>query len=281
MELFDNHAHYNDEKFDIDRDEIIKKVYDSGVTRLISAGYSLESSLQNIELTKKYDFIYTIVGISPNDIPGKVQDEDLEGKSSDEINNLFTESLETVDNQLKEIEKLAIDNKKVVGIGEIGLDYYWNKNNKELQKQVFVKQIQLANKLNLPIIIHTRDAVMDTLDILKNIQPTIKPGVFHCCPLNVELVKEALKLGFYISFAGPVTFKNSKNADEVVNMVPLDKMLIETDSPYLSPEPLRGTRNDSRNVRFVAEKIAEIKGVSATETAKTTYENANRIFDIF
>ena len=121
---------------------------------------------------------------------------------------------------------------------------------------------------------------MDTLDILKNTCPTVKPGVFHCCPLNVELVKEALKLGFYISFAGPVTFKNSKNAREVVEMVPFDRMLIETDSPYLAPEPVRGTRNDSRNVKYVAEKLAEFKGVSVEEIAKCTYENALRVFDI-
>ena len=279
MELFDNHAHYNDEKFDEDRDEIINKVYKSGVTKLICAGYSLESSKRALEIANNYDFIYTIAGISPNDIPGKNQDEDLEGKTDEEIEKLFTESLQIVDNQLEEIEKLAL-NKKVVAIGEIGLDYYWNKQNKELQKQVFIKEIELANKLNLPIVIHTRDAVMDTLDILKNIKPTIKPGIFHCCPLNIELVKEALKLGFYISFAGPVTFKNSKNARGIIEMVPLDKMLIETDSPYLAPEPVRGTRNDSRNVKYIAEKIAEFKGISVEEVALKTYGNAEKVFNI-
>lgn len=279
MELFDNHAHYNDEKFDEDRDEIINKVYKSGVTKLICAGYSLESSKRALEIANNYDFIYTIAGISPNDIPGKNQDEDLEDKTDEEIEKLFTESLQIVDNQLEEIEKLAL-NKKVVAIGEIGLDYYWNKQNKELQKQVFIKEIELANKLNLPIVIHTRDAVMDTLDILKNIKPTIKPGIFHCCPLNIELVKEALKLGFYISFAGPVTFKNSKNAREIIEMVPLDKMLIETDSPYLAPEPVRGTRNDSRNVKYIAEKIAEFKGISVEEVALKTYGNAEKVFNI-
>ena len=207
MELFDNHAHYNDQKFDEDREEIINKIYESGVTKFICAGYSVDSSIKALEIANKYNFIYTTAGISPNDIPGKNQDEDLEGKSESEKQKLFTECMQIVDNQLKKIEEIAI-NEKVVAIGEIGLDYYWNKQNKELQKQVFIKQIELANKLNLPIVIHTREAVMDTLDILKNIKPTIKPGVFHCCPLNVELVKEALKLGFYISFAGPVTFKN-------------------------------------------------------------------------
>ncbi len=279
MKLFDNHAHYNDEKFNNDREEIIKKIYETGVTKLICAGYSLDSSKKALEIASNYDFIYTIVGISPNDIPGKIYDEDLYGKNEAQRQELFTESLMLVDNQLEEIEKMAT-NSKNVAIGEIGLDYHWNKENKDLQKQVFIKQIELANKLNLPIVIHTRDAIMDTLDILKNIKPTIRPGVFHCCPLNVELVKEGLKLGFYISFAGPVTFKNSKNAKEIVQMVPIDRMLIETDSPYLAPEPVRGTRNDSRNVRFIAEKIAEFKGVSVENIAEQTYENAKRVFGI-
>ena len=259
MGLFDSHAHYDDEKFNDDRDEIIKKIYESGVTKLVSAGYSLEGSKNAVNLANKYQFIYATVGISPNDIP----------------NNNINEFHE----QLKKIEKLA-DNSKVVAIGEIGLDYYWNKENKELQKQVFIEQIDLANKLNLPIVIHTREAVMDTLDILKNIKKPIKPGVFHCCPLNVELVKEALKIGFYISFAGPVTFKNYKNAKDVVELVPLDKILIETDSPYLAPEPLRGSRNDSRNVKYIAEKIANFKNVDFDVIEKITFENAKNVFGI-
>ena len=279
MQLFDNHAHYNDEKFDNDRNEVIQQIYKSGVTKFMCAGYSLDSSKKALEIANNYDFIYTTAGISPNDIPGGVEDDDLDGKTDAEIEELFTNSLKIVDNQLEEIEKIAkLD--KVVAIGEIGLDYHWNTRNKDLQKKVFIKQIELANKLNMPIVIHTRDAVMDTLDILKNICPTIKPGVFHCCPLNVELVKEALKLGFYISFAGPVTFKNSKNAEEIAKIVPLDKMLIETDSPYLAPEPVRGSRNDSRNVRFIAEKIAEFRDVSVDVIAEATYNNALKVFNI-
>ena len=150
---------------------------------------------------------------------------------------------------------------------------------RELQKQAFIMQIELANKYNLPIVIHTREAVMDTLEILKKHQ-VIKKGVFHCCPLNRELVKEALKLGYYISFAGPITFKNSKNANEIIELVPLDKMLIETDSPYLSPEPNRGKRNDSRNVKYMAEKIASVRQIPVETIAKTTYENACRVFEI-
>ena len=180
---------------------------------------------------------------------------------------------------LSQIENLAKNNNKVVAIGEIGLDYYWEKdeNRRELQRKAFIKQIELANKLELPIVIHTREAVMDTLKILKENKVENK-GVFHCCPLNRELVKEGLKLGFYISFAGPVTFKNSKNASEIITMVPSDKMLIETDSPYLSPEPLRGRRNDPRNVIYIAQKIADVKGLKLEDVANITYENVKKIY---
>lgn len=254
MEFFDSHAHYNDEKFKEDRDELIKNIYSEGVTRIINAGYSLESSKKALEIAEKYDFMNVIVGISPNDIQ--------EFKKED----------------LQEIEDLA-KNKKVVAIGEIGLDYYWNKENKELQRDIFTSQIQIANKLELPIVIHTRETVYDTLDVLKN-NNCNKKGVFHCCPLNVDLVREGLKLGFYISFAGPITFKNSKNADEIIKMVPIDKMLIETDCPYLSPEPLRGKRNDSRNVKYIAQKIADVKGITLEQVADATYNNAKTIFGI-
>ena len=247
MELLDSHAHYNDEKFDLDREQIIESIHNSGIKILINAGYNLESSKKAIEIAKDHDFIYATVGISPNDI------DNLEG------------------NYLEQIEKMAKE-KKVVAIGEIGLDYYWNQENKEKQKEVFIKQIELANKFGLPIVIHTREAVTDTIDILKNKITVEKKGVFHCCPLNAELVKEALRLDFYISFAGPVTYKSSKNAEMIVKMVPMDRMLVETDSPYLSPEPVRGTRNDSRNVKFIAKKIADIKQISVEEVSKKTTE---------
>lgn len=258
MKFFDNHAHLDDEKFDEDREELIEKIHNDEIDKFVSAGYSLESSKKSIELSKKYDFIYSTCGISPNDIP---------------------QNEEELWKELDEIKKLAKENKKVVAIGEIGLDYHWNTENKELQKKAFIEQIKIANELNLPIQIHTRDAVMDTLEILKQ-NNVNKKGIFHCCPLNRELVKEGLKLGFYISFAGPVTFKNSKNANEIIEMVPNEKMLIETDSPYLSPEPFRGKRNDPRNVKFVAKKIAEVKNITIEEVANITYENAMRIFDL-
>lgn len=260
MEFFDSHSHYNDEKFDEDRKEIIQETYNSGVTKFICAGYDIESSKLSLEIANGYNFIYSIVGISPNDVPKSLSEVDL--------------VLEEIENIIKQDK-----NNKIVAIGEIGLDYYWNKENKDIQREVFIKQIELANKYNKPIVIHTREAVDDTLKILRENSVNNK-GVFHCCPLNRELVKQGLDLGFYISFAGPVTFKNSKNAEEIVNMVPINKILIETDSPYLAPEPKRGTRNDSRNVKHIAEKIAEFKGIAVEDVAKHTYENAIKVFKI-
>ena len=260
MELFDTHSHYNDEKFDEDREEIIKDTYKSGVTKFVCAGYNIESSKKAIQMSEKYKFIYSICGISPNDIP---QSEHQLWKDISEITQIIKENVAN----------------KIVAIGEIGLDYYWNKENKELQKEAFIKQIDLANELNLPIVIHSRDASVDTISIIKE-HSVKKSGIFHCCQFNQEMIKQALELGYYISFAGPVTFKNSKNASEIVKLVPLDRILIETDSPYLSPEPNRGKRNDSRNVKYIAQKIANFKEIPVEEIARITYENAIRIFAI-
>ncbi len=255
MQLFDSHAHLDDEKFEEDREELIQNIYKEGITKVISAAYSLESSKRASDLATKYDFIYATAGISPNDIP---------------------QTKEELWKMLAEIKEIAKQNKKIVAIGEIGFDYYWNQDNKEIQKEAFLAQINLANELNLPIVIHTREAVMDTIILLKE-NLVKQKGVFHCCPLNRELVKEALKLGFYISFAGPITFKNSKNAEEIISMVPNEKILIETDSPYLSPEPFRGRRNDPSNVKYMAQKIAEVKNISIEEVANITYQNAQNI----
>ena len=260
MEFFDSHSHYNDKRFNEDREKIIKETYEAGVTKFVCAGYDIQSSLNSLNISEKYDFIYSICGISPNDIP---------------------QSEQQLWKDIEEISKIAKDNnsKKLVAIGEIGLDYYWNKENKELQKQAFIKQIELANELELPIVIHSRDASVDTIDIIKN-HKVNKVGIFHCCQLNQELVRQALELGYYISFAGPITYKSSKNAPEVIKMVPIDRILIETDSPYLSPEPNRGRRNDCRNVKYVAQKIADVKELTIEEVAQKTYENAIRIFNI-
>lgn len=258
MKLFDSHCHLTDEKFNEDREELIAKLQSEGVEKIVTAGYSLESSKESIKLAREYTFMYTTIGISPNDIP---------------------ESKEEIDKEIIELKELYNKDKKIMAVGEIGLDYHWNMENKELQKYAFIKQIELANELDLPIQIHTRDAVMDTLEILKN-NKVSNGGIFHCCPLNRELVKEGIKLGFYISFAGPITFKNSRNAEEIIKMVPDDKFLVETDSPYLAPEPKRGTRNDPRNVKYIIEKIAKEKEKTFEEIEDISYVNAKRIFKI-
>lgn len=178
---------------------------------------------------------------------------------------------------ISEIKELAINNKKVVAIGEIGLDYHWRQDNKGLQKTAFLKQIELANELKMPISIHTRDSIDDTIAIIRS-KKIECGGVLHCCPFNRELVKHGLEQGLHIAFGGTSTFKNSKNAKEIVNMVPDDRILIETDSPYLAPEPNRGKRNDSSNLKYVVQKLAEFRGKEPEFIAKITYDNAVKLF---
>ena len=258
MEYFDTHAHYDDEKFEKDREIILEKIFKSGVTKCINMGCDVKSSQKAIEIANNYDFIYAAVGLHPEEIP----------ESEDELYKTILQ-----------IKDLAINNKKIVAIGEIGLDYYWRKDNKDLQKNAFIKQIELANELNLPVSIHTRDAIDDMIAIIRKYK--IKcGGVLHCCPFNRELVKHGLENGLYVGFGGTSTFKSSKNAKEIVNMVQNDRILIETDSPYLSPEPKRGTRNDSSNLKYVVEKIAEYKELEPEEIAKITYENAKKLFRV-
>jgi TatD DNase family protein len=257
MEFFDTHAHYNDEQFENDREKIIEEIYKEGVTKVVVVGYNVEKSKSAIEIANKYEYIYSAVGIHPSDI-------EKEQKK--------------IIAQISEIKKLAV-NKKTVAIGEIGLDYHWNKENKELQKYAFIEQIKLANELELPIIIHTRDAIKDTIEILRgNILPKYS-GILHCCTLNKELIEAGLNAGLYISFAGPITFKNTKNK-EIINIVPDDRILIETDAPYLSPEPLRGKRNDSRNLMYIAKEICKIKEIDIEKFANLSYNNARRIYKI-
>ena len=257
MEFFDTHAHYNDEAFEEDRKEIIDLIYKEGITKTVVIGYNLEKSKKAIQMAEENKFIYASVGIHPSDI----------GKSKEEILT-----------QIEEIKKMAL-NKKVVAIGEIGLDYHWEKENIELQKFAFTKQIQLANELKLPIVIHSRDAIMDTIEIIKGENAPKFSGILHCCVLNKDLIQTGLNAGLYISFAGSITFKNTKNLD-LINLIPENRLLIETDSPYLSPEPNRGKRNDSRNIKYTAQKIAEIRGKTIEEIVKITYKNAERIYNI-
>ncbi len=256
MEFFDTHMHLDDNKFDLDREEVIEKIWSAGVTKCINMGCNVKSSQKAIAIAQKHDFIYAACGLHPEDIP---------------------QTEEELWKTIAKIKELVLQNKKVVAIGEIGLDYYWRQDNKELQKTAFEKQIELANQLNLPISIHTRDSIDDTIAILRKM-PIKKSGVLHCCPFNPELVKQGLKAGLYIGFGGTTTFKNSKNAPKIVEMVPLEKILIETDAPYLAPEPVRGTRNDSSNLKYVVQKLAEFKNLEPEQMAKITYENAEKLF---
>ena len=258
MEFFDTHSHYDDDKFESDREEVLKRIYNAGVTKCINMGCDIVSSKAALEIANNHDYIYAAVGLHPENIP---------------------QTEEELWKTILEIKKLATNNKKVIAIGEIGLDFYWNKENKELQKKAFTKQIEIANELKLPISIHTRDAIDEMIAIIKNCKIEYS-GVLHCCPFNRELVRHGLENGLYIGLGGTSTFKNSKNAKEIINMVPENKILIETDSPYLSPEPKRGTRNDSSNLKYIVEKISEFKGMKPEAIAKMTYDNAKKLFNI-
>lgn len=255
MKIFDTHAHYDDEKFDNDRDDVIKSLSKASVKNCINIGCDIQSAQKALTIANNYSFIYAAIGIHPSEI---------------------ADNKEKIDEQINQIKNLCND-KKVVAIGEIGLDYHWNNDNRDLQKYAFTRQIALANELLLPISIHTRDAIDDTINIIREFKCTCG-GVIHCCPFNRELVKHGLDAGLHIAFGGTCTFKNAKNADEIISMVPLDKMLIETDSPYLAPDPLRGTRNDSRNLIFVIQKLASVKGLSPEEIANATFANAEKLF---
>ena len=265
MEFFDTHAHYDDEKFEEDREEVLKKIYNAGVTKCINMGCNIDSSKKALEIAKNHEFIYCGVGLHPEEIP---QTEDELWRTILQIKELAMENKKTTGVQ-----------EKVVAIGEIGLDYYWKQDNKEMQKKAFIKQIELANELKLPVSIHTRDAIDDMIAIIRKYKLE-QNGVLHCCPFNKELVKHGLENGLYIGFGGTSTFKNSKNAEEIVNMVPNNRILIETDSPYLSPEPKRGTKNDSSNLKYVVEKLAEYKNITSEEMAKITFKNASDLFKV-
>lgn len=254
--LFDSHAHLNDERFDEDREELINSLQEKGVDLVLNPGACIETSKSSVELANKYDFIYAAVGVHPHD-----------------VGNMTEDDIET-------LRKLALENDKVKAIGEIGLDYYYDTYPREDQKKWFKRQIELANKLKLPIIIHDRDAHGDTFEIIKNTKSPEIGCVLHCYSGNVELAREYVKMGCYISIPGTVTFKNNKKTVEVAKEIPLEYLLIETDSPYMAPVPNRGKRNDPSMVQFVADKIAQEKGISYEQVCEATKENAKRFFNI-
>lgn len=254
--LIDSHAHLDDSRFDEDRDEIIKSLKENKIDYIVNIGADFESSLNSIKLAKDHENIYAAVGIHPHD--AKTLNEHM----------------------YNELKNMAINNEKVVAIGEIGLDYYYDNSPRDIQKYWFERQLELAKELDLPVVIHSRDATQDTFDIIKKCQDGSMRGVLHCYSGSVETMREYLKLGYIISLGGPVTFKKALVPKEVAKEVPLDKLLIETDSPYLTPEPYRGKRNDPTKVYHVAEMIADIRGISIEELAEATSNNAKEFFKI-
>ncbi len=251
--FFDSHAHYNDEAFGEDRDALLASLPLSGIDYIVNIGDTLKASADSIAIAEKYPFAYAAVGIHP--------------QSAGELD----------DAALGTLERMAA-HEKVVAIGEIGLDYYYENESRALQKDAFIRQLMLADKVGLPVVIHDRDAHGDTMDILKTHLKS--GGVMHCFSGSVELAREVLRLGMYIALGGVVTYKNAVKTVEVAKMVPPDRLLLETDCPYLSPVPCRGKRNSSLNLFHTAEKIAEIRGTTTEVIAAETKENAKRLFNI-
>ena len=252
--LFDTHAHYDARQFDPDREQVLAALPGLGVELVVNPGCDLASSRQALELASRYSFVYAAVGVHPEEC-GDWQDSDVE-----------------------ELRTLAA-RPKVVAVGEIGLDYYWPENPpRELQKRVFRAQMALARELSLPVIVHDREAHGDSMDVVREF-PEVR-GVFHCFSGSAEMARELAGLGWMISFTGVLTYKNARKAVEAAQAVPLDRIMIETDSPYMAPVPHRGKRSDSGYVRHVCEKLAEIKGVSFETCARITLENGKRFYGI-
>ncbi len=250
--IFDTHSHYDDRRFDADRDGLISSLFANGMSGIIHAATDIASSEFGIEQSRKYERYYASVGIHP--------------ENADSVASGYIDSL-----------RLLAQSEKVVAIGEIGLDYHYEWYDKASQIELFTSSVELANELSLPVIVHCRDAVGDCMEILKRLKPK---GVMHCYSGSPETARELLDLGMYIGFTGAITFKNAKKAAEVLKILPLDRLLLETDCPYMAPEPLRGKRCDSSMIRFTAQRAAEVMGVESDELLAATEENAVRVFGI-
>ena len=250
--IFDSHAHYNDPAFDADRDEVLNSLGENGVSNVINCATDYNSSLISLSYAEKYPFIYASCGLHPEDIKDDYEDE------------------------LGKIYPLLIE-KKCVAVGEIGLDYHYDEIPRKVQIDVFTRQLIKANEMNLPIIVHDREAHADTLELLKKYKPK---GVLHCFSGSVETAREVLNLGMYLGFGGVVTFKNAVKSVETAKYVPLDRILLETDCPYMAPVPYRGKRNDSSLIKFAAEKIGEIRGIDAQTVIDEANKNTKRLFNI-
>lgn len=253
--IFDTHAHYDDDAFDEDRDVLLSGMKDAGVEYIVNIGASMASSKRSVALAEKYPFMYAAVGVHP-----------------DEVGELDEEKFAT----LKEWAK----HEKVKAIGEIGLDYYWDKEGHDLQKQWFLRQMELAHEMKLPMIVHSREAAKDTLDMVIAAKPLELSGIIHCYSYSVEQAREYLNMGYYIGIGGVLTFKNGKKLKEVAEYTPLSQIVLETDCPYLAPVPYRGKRNDSSKLSYVAEELAAIKQVSVEEVIRITTENGRKLYHI-
>lgn len=251
--IIDTHAHYDDKAFEEDRQQLLQSMSEAGVDRIVNIGSSLEACKRTIQLMEQYDFIYGVLGVHP------------------------TDSKELTESDIEWIKaQCALE--KCVAVGEIGLDYYWDDPDREIQKKWFVRQLELAKEVNLPVVIHSRDAARDTVEIMKAQKAEECGGVIHCYSYSREQAKIFLDMGFYFGIGGVVTFHNSRKLKEVVEYLPMDRIVLETDSPYLAPVPFRGKRNDSRKLSYVVEQIANIKGISLEEVQQTTTQNARNLY---
>ncbi len=253
--IFETHAHYDDSRFEDDRDELLKGMEEAGIGRIINSGASVDSTKMTIKLAQAYQHVYAAVGVHPSEI--------------EEMDEVFLEWM-----------RMQTNWEKAVAIGEIGLDYYWDKEPEvqENQRYWFKRQLELAKEVQLPVIIHSRDAAADTMQMLKDVQEWNLKGVIHCYSYSKEMALEFIKMGYYIGVGGVVTFKNAKKLVETVEAIPLERILLETDCPYMAPEPFRGKRNSSLYLPYVLKKIAKIKGISTEEVERVTEANARALF---
>lgn len=253
--IFETHAHYDDEAFDIDREELLSSLQGEGIAFVVNVSASIASSKETIELTKKYPFLYGAIGVHPSDTA-------------------------ELDEDKFQWLKEATKQEKIVSIGEIGLDYYWDTPERDIQKLWFERQMELAKEVKLPAIIHSRDAAQDTLNMIKSANLKEVGGVIHCFSYGVEMAREYLNMGFYLGIGGVITFKNAKKLKEVVEYAPLEQIVLETDCPYLAPEPYRGKRNSSLYLPYVAKEIARIKNIDYDEVIEVTLKNAKNMYKI-
>ena len=251
--IVDTHAHYDDEQYEKDRDIVLNILKREGINPIVNVAASMKSVVTTMELANKYEHVYAALGVHPED-----------------VESLSEEDMETI--------KRLSSNKKVVAIGEIGLDYHYDEPEHEIQKFWFKRQLRLSKELKLPVIVHSRDAAEDTMEIMKSADGIGTKGIIHCFSYSAELAKEYVKMGYYIGIGGVVTFKNGKKMHKVVEEIPLDRIVIETDCPYLAPEPYRGRRNSSAFLTYVLDKISELKNVSREEVESVTYANARNVF---